>query len=213
MCGKTRSCGSHDPTACISGRALAAGGAGGRALARLLPRPAALSRAGEPLRERRRLGALPPGHVVGRCVPRTARCASRPRRHRLHRRAWLCGRGAQRADRLPAGSLHPHAAAAGAAAGARGRGAPPARGPARRGHGGPVNRSPVGRGLATEPLLLTHNLAGVLIAETYLIMPYAVLVLVPAFDRIDPGLTAAARGLGAGAWTAFRRVTFPLSLP
>ncbi|HJZ56344.1 MAG TPA: ABC transporter permease [Gemmataceae bacterium] len=81
------------------------------------------------------------------------------------------------------------------------------------GHSGPVNRSLVWLGLATEPLLLTHNLAGVLIAETYLIMPYAVLVLVPAFDRIDPGLTAAARGLGAGAWTAFRRVTFPLSLP
>jgi ABC-type spermidine/putrescine transport system permease subunit I len=38
-------------------------------------------------------------------------------------------------------------------------------------------------------------------------------VLVPALDRIDPILPAAARGLGAGPWAAFRRVTLPLSMP
>jgi ABC-type spermidine/putrescine transport system permease subunit I len=81
------------------------------------------------------------------------------------------------------------------------------------GNAGPVNRTLVALGAASEPLLLTHNLIGVLIAETYLILPYAILVLVPAVDRIDPALAAAARGLGAGPWTAFRRVTLPLSLP
>jgi ABC-type spermidine/putrescine transport system permease subunit I len=78
---------------------------------------------------------------------------------------------------------------------------------------GPVNRVLVGLGVYSEPLLLTHNLTGVLIAETYLILPYAVLVLVPVFDAIDPTLVAAARGLGAGPWSSFRRVTLPLSLP
>jgi ABC-type spermidine/putrescine transport system permease subunit I len=78
---------------------------------------------------------------------------------------------------------------------------------------GPVNSSLVRLGLIHEPLLLTHNLIGVLIAETYLIFPYAVLVLVPALDRIDPTLTIAARGLGASGWQAFRRITLPLSLP
>jgi ABC-type spermidine/putrescine transport system permease subunit I len=81
------------------------------------------------------------------------------------------------------------------------------------GNAGPVNRSLLWLGLTSAPVPLTHNLVGVLIGETYLILPYAVLVLVPAFDRIDPALTAAARGLGAGPWTAFRRVTLPLSLP
>ena len=81
------------------------------------------------------------------------------------------------------------------------------------GSAGPVNRTLVALGVTSEPLLLTHNLVGVLIAETYLILPYAILVLVPTFDRIDPALAAAARGLGAGPWTAFRRVTLPLSLP
>jgi ABC-type spermidine/putrescine transport system permease subunit I len=81
------------------------------------------------------------------------------------------------------------------------------------GHSGPVNHVLVGLGVVSEPLLLTHNLTGVLIAETYLILPYAVLVLVPVFDAIDPTLVAASRGLGADMWSSFRRVTLPLSLP
>ena len=81
------------------------------------------------------------------------------------------------------------------------------------GNAGPFNRVLIYLGATTEPLLLTHNIVGVLIAETYLILPYAVLVLFLALERIDPALTAAARGLGASQWTAFRRVTLPLSLP
>ncbi|HEV3437412.1 MAG TPA: ABC transporter permease [Gemmata sp.] len=81
------------------------------------------------------------------------------------------------------------------------------------GNMGPVNRSLLLLGLTHEPLLLVHNLIGVVIAETYLILPYAVLVLVPTFDRIDPTLTAAARGLGASRVAAFLRVILPLSLP
>jgi ABC-type spermidine/putrescine transport system permease subunit I len=81
------------------------------------------------------------------------------------------------------------------------------------GNTGPVNRSLVWLGVTNEPLLLTHNLLGVLIAETYLILPYAVIVLVPSLARIDPTLAAAARGLGANRWVAFRRVTLPLSMP
>lgn len=80
-------------------------------------------------------------------------------------------------------------------------------------HSGPVNRALILIGATSEPLLLTHNLFGVLVAETYLVLPYAVLILVPTLDRIDPALVTAARGLGAGPFTAFRRVTLPLSLP
>jgi ABC-type spermidine/putrescine transport system permease subunit I len=71
----------------------------------------------------------------------------------------------------------------------------------------------VALGVFDRPRLLTHNRIGVMIAETYLLLPYAVLVLTTALDRIDPTLTAAARGLGAGPWQSFRRVTLPLSLP
>ena len=50
------------------------------------------------------------------------------------------------------------------------------------------------------------------IAETYLILPNMILVLVLALDRIDPSRRRGA-GLGAGPWGAFQRVTLPLSLP
>jgi ABC-type spermidine/putrescine transport system permease subunit I len=81
------------------------------------------------------------------------------------------------------------------------------------GNAGPVNRSLVSLGLVGEPVPLTHNLAGVIIAETYLVLPYAILVLVLSLGRIDPALIEAARGLGLSRWGAFRRVTWPLSMP
>lgn len=81
------------------------------------------------------------------------------------------------------------------------------------GNSGPVNGLLVRLGAVSEPVTLFHNLTGVLIGETYLILPYAVLVLVAALDRIDPSLLPAARGLGAGPLRAFWRVTLPLSAP
>ena len=59
---------------------------------------------------------------------------------------------------------------------------------------------------------LHHDLASVVIGKVFLILPYPVLVLVAAFDRIDPLLAPAARGLGASGWQVWWRVTFPLSL-
>lgn len=78
---------------------------------------------------------------------------------------------------------------------------------------GPVNQALVGLGIVSAPITLFHNLIGVVIGGVYVIIPYAVLILVTALDRIDTTLTPAARGLGASSWQAFWRVTFPLSLP
>ncbi len=61
--------------------------------------------------------------------------------------------------------------------------------------------------------LLPRGPVAAAVAEVYLILPYVVLVLVVQLRSIDPTLTAAARGLGAGPWQAFRRVTLPLSRP
>lgn len=63
-------------------------------------------------------------------------------------------------------------------------------------------RQMLGRGLGTAVL-----------AESLLILPYAVLVLFVQLGRIDPSLAPAARGLGATQWQIFARVTLPLSLP
>jgi ABC-type spermidine/putrescine transport system permease subunit I len=78
---------------------------------------------------------------------------------------------------------------------------------------GPVNGLLRAVGLVSEPLPLSHNLTGVIIGETSLLLPYAVLVLVVALGRLDASLVPAARGLGASAWRAFRRITLPLTLP
>lgn len=78
---------------------------------------------------------------------------------------------------------------------------------------GPVSRLLVWLGASREPVLLYRNLAGMVIGETYLLLPYAVLVLLVGLARVDPTLVAAARGLGAGPWQAFWRVTWPAALP
>lgn len=78
---------------------------------------------------------------------------------------------------------------------------------------GPINGALLFLGLTKQPLPLLHSLPGVVIGEVYLILPYALLVLVAALDRIDPRLVPAARGLGAGPVLAFLRVTLPLSIP
>lgn len=78
---------------------------------------------------------------------------------------------------------------------------------------GPISQLLLGLGLTREPVLLYRNLAGMVIGETYLLLPYAVLLILLGLTQVDPTLVAAARGLGASPWQAFRRVTWPLSLP
>jgi ABC-type spermidine/putrescine transport system permease subunit I len=81
------------------------------------------------------------------------------------------------------------------------------------GTNGLVNQFLQAFGFSASPVELLHNLTGTMIAETYLILPYAILLLIVALDRIDPSLALAARGLGAGPWRTFWRITFQLSLP
>jgi ABC-type spermidine/putrescine transport system permease subunit I len=81
------------------------------------------------------------------------------------------------------------------------------------GNSGPINNWLLMLGMVEQPVMLFHNLTGVVIGETYLILPYAVIVLVAALDNIDPHLVPAARGLGAGPLRSFWRVTLPLSAP
>lgn len=63
-----------------------------------------------------------------------------------------------------------------------------------------------------EVRLLFTNTA-VLIGMVYGFMPFMVLPLYAAIERLDWSLVDAARDLYASGWTAFRKVTFPLSMP
>ncbi|WP_458097850.1 ABC transporter permease [Roseomonas sp. WA12] len=80
------------------------------------------------------------------------------------------------------------------------------------GRNGVVNRALRDWGLIEAPLLLLHNMAGVLIGMVHVLLPYMVFPIYAALLRVDPDLSRAAEGLGAPAWRAFVRITLPLSL-
>lgn len=79
--------------------------------------------------------------------------------------------------------------------------------------GGPVNRLLMGTHLIDHPLALLFNETGVIIGMVHVLLPYAILPLYSAMNRIDARLLLASDGLGAGVMDTFRRVYLPLSLP
>jgi putative spermidine/putrescine transport system permease protein len=78
---------------------------------------------------------------------------------------------------------------------------------------GPINWLLARLGLVSEPVALVFNLLGVVISLTHVFLPFVVFPIFSSLTRLDPALREAAEDLGAGWWTTFRRVTFPLSLP
>lgn len=71
------------------------------------------------------------------------------------------------------------------------------------------------RGLIGEPLyeatglVLPFSIAGVILANTFVAMPFLVVTVEGAFNGLDRRYESAAATLGAGPLTVFRRVTLP----
>lgn len=63
------------------------------------------------------------------------------------------------------------------------------------------------------PLDLLYSSTAVIIGMVYVHLPFMILPLYTNLEKHDPALLEAAQDLGAGAWTRFWRVTWPLSLP
>jgi len=78
---------------------------------------------------------------------------------------------------------------------------------------GPINFILTRLGILSGPATLVFNLTGVVISLTHVFLPFVVFPIYSTLRRLDPALKEAAEDLGAGWWTAFRRVTLPLSLP
>ncbi len=57
---------------------------------------------------------------------------------------------------------------------------------------------------------LTFSTAGVVLAETFVAMPFLIITVEAALRSMDRRYEEAAATLGAGRWTVFRRVTLPL---
>jgi len=72
----------------------------------------------------------------------------------------------------------------------------------------------VGRELAAlTGITLPFSTAGVVVAETFVAMPFLVVTVEGAFRGADRGYEEAAATLGATRLTVFRRVTLPLAAP
>ena len=81
------------------------------------------------------------------------------------------------------------------------------------GHNGWLNQLLIAAGLIENPLELTHNSIGVTFSLFMQNFPFCFLMLLGYISGIDPSLESSARMLGAGPWTIFRRVMFPLIAP
>ena len=64
-----------------------------------------------------------------------------------------------------------------------------------------------------EPLELLYNNTAVVIGLVYVHLPFMVLPLYAALERLDRSLIEAALDLGASQWRAFRTVVVPLAIP
>lgn len=68
-------------------------------------------------------------------------------------------------------------------------------------------------GLVESPLAIINTRFSVLLGLVYFYIPFMVLPLYGSLEKIPRALVEASHDLGAGPWTTFRRITFPLALP
>jgi spermidine/putrescine transport system permease protein len=78
---------------------------------------------------------------------------------------------------------------------------------------GVVNALLQASGLTSEPIILLNTEFAVVLGMTYGLLPFAILPIFVAIDRLDPNLIGAARDLYATGRGAFWHVTLPLSMP
>ncbi|HOW75673.1 MAG TPA: spermidine/putrescine ABC transporter permease PotB [Candidatus Competibacteraceae bacterium] len=78
---------------------------------------------------------------------------------------------------------------------------------------GLLNQTLLGLGLIAEPLELLYTESAVILGMLYTLLPFMILPLYAALEKLDPRLIEAARDLGAGKITIFLRIVIPLTLP
>ena len=78
---------------------------------------------------------------------------------------------------------------------------------------GLLNQLLLSLGVIDDPLTILNTQSAVLIGIVYSYLPFMVLPLYAALERMDESLTEAASDLGATRMTAFLTITLPLSLP
>jgi spermidine/putrescine transport system permease protein len=78
---------------------------------------------------------------------------------------------------------------------------------------GLVNEALLGLGLIGEPFEILYTETAVLVGFVYTELPFMILPLYAAMEKLDWRLVEVARDLGAGPWSVLWRVLVPLTLP
>ncbi len=78
---------------------------------------------------------------------------------------------------------------------------------------GLVNNLLLALGVIDQPLAIMYTPLAVYVGIVYSYLPFMVLPIYAALERMDPSLLEAAGDLGARPWKAFLRITLPLSMP
>ena len=78
---------------------------------------------------------------------------------------------------------------------------------------GLINRGLEGLGIINGPLPLLYNEFAIVLGLVYNYVPFVILALYSSISRLGPELREASFDLGGSAWTTFRRVTLPLTVP
>jgi putative spermidine/putrescine transport system permease protein len=81
------------------------------------------------------------------------------------------------------------------------------------GSSGVVNKALINLGIISAPLPFMFTETGVVVALTHVLMPFMVLAVWAALQRLDPQVENAAASLGASQATILRRIVLPQVLP
>jgi putative spermidine/putrescine transport system permease protein len=81
------------------------------------------------------------------------------------------------------------------------------------GTNGIVNKALMSLGVIAGPLPFMFTETGMVVALTHVLMPYMVLSVWAALQRLDPQVENAAVALGAGQFTVLRRIVLPQAMP
>jgi putative spermidine/putrescine transport system permease protein len=81
------------------------------------------------------------------------------------------------------------------------------------GNSGLINKALTSTGLISAPIPFMFTETGVIVALTHVLMPYMVLAVWAALQRLDPQVENAAVALGASPFTVLRRIVLPQVMP
>ena len=78
---------------------------------------------------------------------------------------------------------------------------------------GILNKTLLFLGIIDAPLKIMYTQTAIFIGLIYTLLPFMILPLYAAIEKLDKWVFEASRDLGATKWTTFRKVTIPLTMP